>query len=84
MTLNGRVAAVSGAGSGIGRGITVALAGAGANVVVNDVLEDGLDETLRLVREAGSRASPPSATSVGVRTSSASWTTPSARSAVST
>ena len=54
MTLNGNVAAVSGAGSGIGRGIAVALAGAGATVVVNDVLEDGLDETLRLVREAGS------------------------------
>ena len=54
MTLNGKVAAVSGAGSGIGRGIAVALAGAGADVVVNDVLEDGLDETLRLVRDAGS------------------------------
>ncbi len=53
MTLNGKVAAVSGAGSGIGRGITAALARAGANVVVNDVVADGLDETLRLVREAG-------------------------------
>lgn len=55
MTLNGKVAAVTGAGSGIGRGIAVALAGAGADVVLNDVREDGLDETLRLVREAGSK-----------------------------
>jgi NAD(P)-dependent dehydrogenase (short-subunit alcohol dehydrogenase family) len=53
VALNGKVAAVSGAGSGIGRGIAVALAAAGANVVVNDVLEDGLEETVRLVRDAG-------------------------------
>ena len=54
MTLDGRVAAVTGAGSGIGRGVAVALAAAGARVVVNDVAAAGLDETLRLVREAGS------------------------------
>ena len=55
MTLSGRVAAVTGAGSGIGRGIAVALAGAGARVVVNDVVADGLDETLALVGAAGSQ-----------------------------
>ncbi len=54
MTLTGKVAAVTGAGSGIGRGIAVALATAGARVVANDVHGDGLDETLGLVREAGS------------------------------
>jgi NAD(P)-dependent dehydrogenase (short-subunit alcohol dehydrogenase family) len=52
--LNGAVAAVTGAGSGIGRGIAVALGGAGARLVVNDAVEDGLEETLRLVRDAGS------------------------------
>ena len=54
MTLDGRVAAVTGAGSGIGRGVAVALAAAGARVVVHDLAAAGLDETLRLVREAGS------------------------------
>ena len=53
-SLTGKVAAVTGAGSGIGRGIAVALAGAGARIAANDVHGDGLDETLRLVREAGS------------------------------
>ena len=48
------VAAVTGAGSGIGRGASAALAAAGARVVVNDVVPDGLDETLELVRGAGS------------------------------
>ena len=54
MTANGKVAAVTGAGSGIGRGIAVGLASAGARVVVNDLVEDGLDETLELVAAAGS------------------------------
>jgi NAD(P)-dependent dehydrogenase (short-subunit alcohol dehydrogenase family) len=54
MGANGKVAAVTGAGSGIGRGIAVALAAAGARVVVNDVDPAGLDETVELVRDAGS------------------------------
>jgi NAD(P)-dependent dehydrogenase (short-subunit alcohol dehydrogenase family) len=54
VTTAGTVAAITGAGSGIGQGIAVALAGAGARVVVNDVAGDGLDETLGLVRAAGS------------------------------
>jgi NAD(P)-dependent dehydrogenase (short-subunit alcohol dehydrogenase family) len=55
VTLSGKVAAVTGAGSGIGRGAAAALAAAGARLVVNDVAPDGLDETLELVRAAGSK-----------------------------
>ena len=54
MSLTGKVAAVTGAGSGIGRGIAVALGAAGARVVANDVHGEALDETLGLVRKAGS------------------------------
>lgn len=54
MGLEGTVAAVTGAGSGIGRGIAVRLAAAGARIVGNDVDPAGLDETLRLIAEAGS------------------------------
>jgi NAD(P)-dependent dehydrogenase (short-subunit alcohol dehydrogenase family) len=56
--LQGKVAAVTGAGSGIGRGIAVTLAAAGARVVCNDVVADGLEETLEGVREAGSEGVP--------------------------
>lgn len=56
MTLEGKVVAVTGAGSGIGRGAAVALAAEGARLVVNDVAEQGLDETVELVRAAGSEA----------------------------
>jgi NAD(P)-dependent dehydrogenase (short-subunit alcohol dehydrogenase family) len=59
--LEGMVAAVTGAGSGIGRGACAALAAAGARVVLNDVTPEGLEETLVLVREAGSEG----VTSVG-------------------
>jgi len=48
------VAAITGAGSGIGRGVAAALAASGARVVANDVHPDGLDDTLALVRAAGS------------------------------
>lgn len=57
MTLDGKVAAITGAGSGIGRGAAVALAAAGVRVVANDLDVEGLEETLALVREAGSEGS---------------------------
>lgn len=54
MGREGTVTAITGAGSGIGRGVALALAASGARVVANDVDADGLDETLELVRAAGS------------------------------
>ena len=51
--LAGKVAVVTGAGAGIGRVAAEALAAAGAAVVVNDVLADGLDETLAAVHATG-------------------------------
>ena len=54
--LAGKVAAVTGAGSGLGRAAAVALGRAGADVVVNDVSDDGLGETVAAVEAAGGRA----------------------------
>jgi NAD(P)-dependent dehydrogenase (short-subunit alcohol dehydrogenase family) len=44
---------VTGAGAGLGRAAAIALAAAGAAVVVNDRDEAALDETVRLLEEAG-------------------------------
>lgn len=53
--LSGKNAVVTGGSRGIGRAICVALARAGATVVVNYAgNEEAADETLRLIREAGS------------------------------
>jgi len=51
--LNGKVAAVTGAGSGIGRATAVAFAAAGARVVASDVVTASLEETAGLIRAAG-------------------------------
>lgn len=56
-TIEGRVAAVTGAGSGIGRATCEALAHRGATVAVIDISEPRAAETARLVEAAGSTAS---------------------------
>jgi NAD(P)-dependent dehydrogenase (short-subunit alcohol dehydrogenase family) len=52
----GKVAFVTGAANGIGRAAALAFARAGASVVAADVSEQGLQETVRLVEQAGGRA----------------------------
>jgi 3-oxoacyl-[acyl-carrier protein] reductase len=49
--LDGRVAAITGAGSGIGRATAVVLAGAGARVAIADVDEKGLEATAALLSD---------------------------------
>ncbi len=53
LAFTGKVALVTGAGSGIGRASALAFAALGAAVVVSDVVPDGGEETVRLIREAG-------------------------------
>lgn len=52
----GKVAFVTGAANGIGRATAIAFAAEGANVVVADVAEKGIQETVRLLEEAGGKA----------------------------
>lgn len=55
LSMAGKVAVVTGASMGIGRAVALAFAREGARVVVADVVEEGAQETVRLVREAGSQ-----------------------------
>ena len=52
----GKVAFVTGAANGIGRAAALAFARQGAGVVATDVSEQGIQETARLIEEAGGRA----------------------------
>ena len=56
MTLQGKVAIVSGSGRGIGRAIAHKLSRAGAHVVVNDLDEAVATEVRAEIREAGGQA----------------------------
>ncbi len=56
MTLEGKVAVITGGGSGIGRTCALSLAAAGAAVVVNDIHADAIDETLQAVLAEGGNA----------------------------
>src|SRR6266516_4275005 len=52
----GKVALVTGAASGIGRASALAFAREGAKTVVADVLVEGGEETVRIIKEAGGDA----------------------------
>ena len=54
--LQGKIALVTGGGSGIGRASALAFAREGAKVVVADVVIDGGEETLGLIKKAGGEA----------------------------
>ena len=51
--LEGKVALVTGGGSGIGRATSLAFAREGAKVVVADMVVDGGEETVQMIKEAG-------------------------------
>jgi NAD(P)-dependent dehydrogenase (short-subunit alcohol dehydrogenase family) len=56
MDLQGKTAVITGAGSGIGRAAALRLAAAGASIIVADWNEDGANETVALVKQAGGKA----------------------------
>lgn len=56
MRLKDKVAIVTGSGSGMGRAIATRLAGEGAAVIVADINESGMNETVRMLTGAGLKA----------------------------
>lgn len=56
--LSGKVALITGAGRGIGRAVALKLASEGARLVINDLDDGPLQETVRAARELGTEAVP--------------------------
>ncbi len=56
MSLEGKVALVTGAGRGMGRATALALANDGADVAVTDIMADNVEETATDVQAAGRRS----------------------------
>ena len=54
--LDGKVALVTGGSSGIGRASAMAFAREGAKVIVADVVVEGGEETVGMIKEAGGEA----------------------------
>ena len=55
VSLDGRVALITGAGSGIGRSHAVLMAERGADLIVNDLNSDGLAETAECAATSGGK-----------------------------
>jgi len=58
LSLDGKVAVVTGGGGGIGRGIAVGLAKAGASVVIGEIIPERAQEVAEAINAAGGRAVP--------------------------
>jgi NAD(P)-dependent dehydrogenase (short-subunit alcohol dehydrogenase family) len=54
--LDGKVALITGAGSGIGRATSLIFAREGARLVLADIVAEGGEETLRMVKQEGAEA----------------------------
>jgi NAD(P)-dependent dehydrogenase (short-subunit alcohol dehydrogenase family) len=54
--MQGKVALITGGGSGIGRAASIAFARAGAKVVIGDVVPQGGERTVELIKDTGGEA----------------------------